>query len=102
MLIQFLLRIECSKSKLFSCLQKVDRVTNYCKRPIHHFDIGHNAFCLPGKKEVSLWGDTPYNGLQGGIFFKPQAYETVGISIVKVYKRSGESVIWVCERAQKG
>ena len=33
MLFQFLLT-ELSKSKLFTCLQKVDHVSNYCKRPI--------------------------------------------------------------------
>ena len=33
MVFQFLLT-EFSKSKLFSSLQKVDHVTNYCKRPI--------------------------------------------------------------------
>ena len=26
----------------------------------------------------------------------------LGISLVEVYKRAGKSVIWVCERAQKG
>ena len=36
MLFQFL-RTEFSKSKLFSCLQKFDHVTNYCERPIRFF-----------------------------------------------------------------
>ena len=36
MLFQFL-RTEFSKSKLFSCSQKFDHVTNYCKRPIRFF-----------------------------------------------------------------
>ena len=53
------------------------------------------------------WG-TPYDGPYGedpserGIFFRLQAYEKVGISLVEVYKSVGKSVIWVCERAQKG
>ena len=29
-------------------------------------------------------------------------YERVGISLVEVYKRVGKSVIWACERTQKG
>ena len=53
-------------------------------------------------------GGTPYDGLHGeasperGILFRLQVYERVGISLVEVYKRVEESVIWVCERAQKG
>ena len=35
-------------------------------------------------------------------FFRLEVYERVGIPLVKVYKRVGKSVIWVCERAQKG
>ena len=38
----------------------------------------------------------------GGIFFRLQVYERVRISLVKVHKRVGKSVIWVCERTQKG
>ena len=44
-------------------------------------------------------GDTPYNGLYGetlperGVFFRPQVYERVGISLVEVYERVGKSVI---------
>ena len=37
-----------------------------------------------------------------GIFFRPQVYERVGISLVEIYKSVGKSVIWVCKRAQKG
>ena len=37
-----------------------------------------------------------------GIFLRLQVYERVGISLAEVYKRAGKSVIWVCERAQKG
>ena len=37
-----------------------------------------------------------------GIFFRLRVYEREGISPVEVYKRVGKSVIWVCERAQKG
>ena len=53
-------------------------------------------------------GGTPYNGPYGeapperGTFFRPQVYEGVGILLVEVYERVGRSVIWVCERAQKG
>ena len=42
---------------------------------------------------------TSYFGLYGkapperGIFFRPQVYERVGISLVEVYKRVGKSVI---------
>ena len=44
-------------------------------------------------------GGTPYNGLYGeappgkGTFFRPQAYERVGISQNEVYKRVRKSVI---------
>ena len=50
---------------------------------------------------------TPYDGLygeappEGGMFFRPQVYERVGISLVELYKRVGKSVIWVCKRASK-
>ena len=53
-------------------------------------------------------GVTPYDGLfreappERGIFFRLQVYERVGISVFEVYKREGKSVIWVCERTQKG
>ena len=53
-------------------------------------------------------GGNPYDGpygeapLERGIFFRLQVYERVGILLVEVYKRVGKSVIWVCERAQKG
>ena len=54
-------------------------------------------------------GDSPYDGLYGeappgrGIFFRLEVYERVAISLVEVYTRVGrKSVIWVCERAQKG
>ena len=45
-----------------------------------------------------------YDGLYGeapserGTFFRLQVYEMVGVLLVRV----GKSVIWVCERAQKG
>ena len=42
---------KCSKSELFSGLQKVDHVTNYCKRPIRdrHFQKEKEveAICVP-------------------------------------------------------
>jgi len=57
-----------------------------------------------------LWrptgGGTPYNGLyrgappERGTFFRLQVYKRVRILLVEVYERVGESVIWVCERAQ--
>ena len=37
-----------------------------------------------------------------GTFFRLEVYEGVGISLVKEYKRLGESAIWVCKRAYKG
>ena len=39
--------------------------------------------------------------LKGVPFFRLQAYERVGISLVEVFKRVGKSVIWVCEMAQR-
>ena len=51
---------------------------------------------------------TPCDGLYGeapperGIFFRLQVYEKACISLVELYKRVRKSVIWVCERAQKG
>ena len=53
-------------------------------------------------------GGTTYDALHGeapperGIFFGLQVCERVGILLAQVYKRVGKSVIWVCERAQKG
>ena len=37
----------------------------------------------------------------GGCLYQAQVYERVGIFLVEVYERVGESVIfnWVCERA---
>ena len=55
---------------------------------------------LLGKLPMTL---TVYDGLYGeapperGIFFRLQVYERVGILLVKVCKRVGKSVIWVCE-----
>ena len=37
-----------------------------------------------------------------GVFLRLQVYERVGISLAEVYKRVRKSVIWDCERAQKG
>ena len=43
-------------------------------------------------------GSTPYNGLYGeappkrGIFFRPQVYKRVGISLVEVYDLVGKPV----------
>ena len=48
---------------------------------------------------MALYGEAPP---ERGIFFRLQVYERVGILLVEVYKRGGKSVIWVCERAQKG
>ena len=39
---------------------------------------------------------------RGTAFFSLQVYERVVISLVEVYEMVGKSVIWVCERAQKG
>ena len=48
---------------------------------------------------MMAYGEAPP---ERGIFFRPQVYERVGISLVEVYKRVVKSVIWVCERVQKG
>ena len=51
---------------------------------------------------------TPCDGLYGeallerAIFCRLQVYGKVCISLVELYKRVRKSVIWVCERAQKG
>ena len=51
---------------------------------------------------------TPYDYLyreappERGTFFRLQVYERVGISLAEVYGNVGKSVIWVCERVQKG
>ena len=53
-------------------------------------------------------GGTAYDCLyreappERGIFFRLQVYEREGILLVELYRRVGKSVIWVCERAQKG
>ena len=50
---------------------------------------------------------TPYYGLYGeapperGIFFRLQAYGSLGIVLVEVYGRVGRYVIWVCQRTQR-
>ena len=52
-------------------------------------------------------GGTPFDDLYGeappqrGTILKLQVHESVGISLVEVYKMVGKSVIWVRERAQK-
>ena len=70
---------------------------------IFYFGLGLVQRLNPGE-------GSPYNGLylygealpERGTFFKLQVYERVGISLVEVFKRVVKSVIWVCERAQKG
>ena len=50
----------------------------------------------------------PYNDLYGeapperGTFFRLQVYERIEILLAEVFESVGKSVIWVCERAQKG
>ena len=39
---------------------------------------------------------------KGVPFFRLYVYGMVGILLVEVYRRLRKSVIWVCERAQKG
>ena len=39
---------------------------------------------------------------KGVPFFGLQVYERVGISQVELYRREESTVIWVCERPQKG
>ena len=44
-----------------------------------------------------------YTGSAGkGCVLRPKVCERVWISLVEVYKRVGKSVIWGCERVQKG
>ena len=40
--------------------------------------------------------------LKWGTFFRLQIYESVGISLVDVYKRVGKCVMSVCKKAQRG
>ena len=47
----------------------------------------------------TLYGEAPP---ERGIFLRLQVYQRVGISLIEVHKKVGKSVIWVCERAQKG
>ena len=52
-------------------------------------------------------GGSPYDGLYGeapperGTFFRLQIYERVGILLIEVHGSVGESVIWICGRAQR-
>ena len=52
-------------------------------------------------------GGTPNDGHYGealpgrGTFFRLQVYERAGILLADVYKRVGESVIWICKRANR-
>ena len=48
-------------------------------------------------------GDGPYGESppERGIFFRPQVYEGVWISLVEVYKRVRKSLIWVCMKGPK-
>ena len=51
-----------------------------------------------------LWSLMVYTGRasqKGGVFFRLQVYERVGISLFELYKRVGKSVFWVCKRAKK-
>ena len=65
---------------------------------------------LRSRRRQKAQGRTLYDGLYGeappemGTFFRLQGYvyERVGTSLVEVEKMVGKSVIWVCERAQKG
>ena len=62
---------------------------------------------IRGGTRVPGGGVTPYNGLYGeappkrGTFSRLQVYERKDILLVEVYERVGNSVIWVCERAQR-
>ena len=77
---------------------------------IFHFELGIRYH------EFDVWavvarlqdpGGTPHNGLYGEApaerrtFFRLRD-ESVGILLVDVNEKVGKSVIWVCERAQKG
>ena len=66
------------------------------------------TYCLRLLARERGGGGTPYDCLyreappERGIFFRLQVYEMEGILLVELYRRVGKSVIWVCERAQKG
>ena len=70
MLFQFLLS-KVSKSELFSCLQKVDHVTNYCKRPILALS-GH-----PGLRWLQ-----PHRTLERGAFIFPWLNSLFSVKIL--------------------
>ena len=70
-------------------------------------DRGQAIFTSPSRERER--GGTPYTMMaygeappERGAIFRPQVYERVGISLLEVYKKVGKSVIWVCDRAQKG
>ena len=62
----------------------------------------------PNPGGVGGVGGTPYDGLhreaspESRTFFRLQLCERVGVSLVEVHKRVGQSVTRVCKRAQKG
>ena len=97
---------------LFSPVQRQFPVSNESQPgqvyPIHHDAINKFIIWLLNLLVVAwrVWG-APYDSLyrealpKRGIFFRLQVYERVGISLVKVCKRGGKSVIWVYERAQR-
>ena len=67
-------------------------------------DIGWNFNSLPNPSEqLSEEEDqSEGDGEASGIFFRPQVYEMVGISLVEVLKlKAGKYNVWVCERVQK-
>ena len=53
-----------------------------------------------GTKTKGRGGGTSYDGLY--VEVPLQVNGMVGILLVEVYRRLRKSVIWVCERAQKG
>ena len=89
-------------------------VTLFCSMysyfSVHISDLySQNNLTLSKPQLYSTPGRTLLQGLyrkappeRRTFFFKLQVYERVGISLVEVYIRVGKSVIWVCERAQKG
>ena len=69
MLFQFL-RTEFSKSKLFSCSQKFDHVTNYCKKPIRFFKRRFRLLLPWNFATMATWrNDYPFSSSWFEVYF---------------------------------
>ena len=68
---------------------------------IPEYGLSPYCFCRKrGRKPRGGGGGTSYDGLY--VEVPLQVNGMVGILLVEVYRRLRKSVIWVCERAQKG